>query len=109
MQEAWENSNEDSHLSLEFLKGIDTNEIEEVKAYDGEINAMTFNHIKKSGVFEKKKHQIEVEDNLSLYDTSSSLFGSEIQIPKKSEDGWGKKLGNKYMTQQSQQQRDMFS
>ena len=46
LQEAWDNSHEDSNISLEFMKGIDTNEIEEVKAYDGEINAMTFNHIK---------------------------------------------------------------
>ena len=53
LQSAWENANEDTNVSLEFLKGIDTNDIEEVKAYDGEINPMTFSHIKNSDVFDK--------------------------------------------------------
>ena len=51
---------------------------------------------KNSEVFEKKQGIEISEDPLSSFDTQTSLFSSDLQIPKRSEDGWNKKVGRTF-------------
>ncbi len=78
-------------------------------AYDGDLNPMTFNHVKSSGAFGKRRQQpflslIEEDDERSYKDDANEFnqwLNSKISDPtasasKKAEDGWPKRLqGNK--------------
>lgn len=46
-----------------ILKELDPSEYEKVKVYDGDLNPMTFNHVKTSKAFDISK--VEIEDDLS--------------------------------------------
>lgn len=64
-------------------------------AYDGELNPMTFNHVKSSKAFEKKHPLFDIS-TLEGDDEYDKWFSNLQQNDKpfsarKSEDGWGKK------------------
>lgn len=74
-----------------------------IHAYDGELNAMTFNHVKGSKAFEKRNHDfIEVfdEDDMNWMNSNASTYNSsydsnrskqfDSEPHKTSEDGWNK-------------------
>ncbi len=87
-------------------------------AYDGELNPMTFNHVKSSSAFAShKRHRLahhlsmideEVQDRSSENDeTDFNKWLAKSQqlkgvISKKSEDGWGSHRLNRAMSQQYQ-------
>lgn len=75
---------------------MDPSDFEEVKVYDGELNSMTFNHIKTSKAFNSFK--LNVDDDLSWLhnnDLSTTIETNEESSSihtKKSEDGWNNSL-----------------
>ena len=62
MEEEWEKQRQLEYPDLVLLKEIDPLDFEEVKAYDGNLNPMTFNLVKKSKAFETDTYFLEDED-----------------------------------------------
>ncbi len=79
MEEEWEKQKEKQIPELVLLKEIDSEDLEEIKGYDGEITAITFNAVKASDAFDNKKIRLEEED-LSWLDTSDySLASADLK------------------------------
>lgn len=89
MEEAWNKAGEEVEPELLILRDLDREDFEEIKAYDGDINQMTFAHVKNSKAFDIKD-LVEIEDESTIDESYSrdnfnaNLFSSL----KKSEDGW---------------------
>ena len=65
MEEAWKLSEEEVQPELVILRELDAHDFEGVKVYDGEINAMTFAHVKNSKAFDTRDlFNIEEEDTM---------------------------------------------
>ncbi len=103
MEEEWAKSQEVPYPELTLMKDIEPFECEEIKAFDGELNPLAFNHVKTSKAFSVNKYnsilEDDDEDNLSWLETqdesgsfmpevSSSYLMAKSAIGKRSEDGW---------------------
>lgn len=54
MEEAWTKAGEEVEPELLIIRELDRDEFEEVKVYDGDINQMTFAHVKNSKAFDTR-------------------------------------------------------
>ncbi len=69
-----------------LIKDIEEDDLEAAEnVYDGDLNGMTFNAVKKSNIF------IEPLENFSLYDTEPSMSNA---YQRKSEDDYSRVFGN---------------
>lgn len=88
-----------------ILRDLETEDFEEVEAYDGEINQMTFAHVKNSKAFDTKDlFDIEEESTIDHSYSRENLSNKDLfdSRYKKSEDGWtmkGNRLRNQFQTQ----------
>jgi septal ring factor EnvC (AmiA/AmiB activator) len=94
LEEEWELHNKQDEPEMVILKELDASEFEKVQVYDGDLNPMTFNHVKRSKAFDTKL--LEVEEDLSWLatDLSTTLDASTNEglgsAYRRSEDGWNK-------------------
>ena len=104
MEEAWSKSGQEVEPELLILKDLDREDFEEIKAYDGDINQMTFTHVKNSKAFDVKDI-FDIEDESTFDDGyvkggESSLFNQHHTL-KKSEDGWNLRFKHQLNQQSS--------
>lgn len=95
MEEEWERENKEFAPEMVLFKELDPSEFEKVKVYDGELNPMTFNHVKATKAFDTSK--IEIDEDMSWLDTtnmSTTVDTTNIDKTsspyKRSEDGWNR-------------------
>ena len=89
-------------IMKEFSENDD--DIQTVQVYDGELNALNFNHVKNSKVFDASKIDISTvfteDDSFSTWASSnrnnenSRLFDYHHNNSLRSEDGWNKRRNN---------------
>ena len=101
LEEEWAKHLKEQEPELVLLKEVTSDEDGlSMHAYEGEMNGMTFNHIKNSRVFNQGVMldvQPDEEDfswlnsTQTTASTNSSLFENSDVLKKKSEDGWNKK------------------
>eukprot|EP00347_Sterkiella_histriomuscorum_P000379 403376088 len=101
LEEEWKASQIEADPELVLLRDLDDAQlvdttgfstINQINAYDGELNSMTFNCVKNSKAFQQK---LEIEEDLSWLGQStidqSSIQISDAESLIKSEDGWQKR------------------
>jgi hypothetical protein len=101
MEEEWAKSQEVQYPELTLLRDIEPFECEEIKAFDGELNPLAFNHVKTSKAFSVNKYSTILEDDeedmswLETQDESGSFapeansyMMARSSLAKRSEDGW---------------------
>ena len=83
----------EDHNDLGDIFG-DIKKTQSSRAYDGELTAMTFNHVKGSAAFASKKYnRFDVDVNLAEEENDFSQWllqskKNQSLVAKKSEDGW---------------------
>jgi hypothetical protein len=73
LEAEWQMSQELFTPEMRIVKDIDRSEFEEIKAFDGELNSMAFNHVKSSKAFAYSAIEEMDEDDDSLFDTTDSI------------------------------------
>jgi len=98
--------NEDQNETHDEYSGLFGEKKKPTHAYDGELNAMTFNHVKSSNAFTKKAPMFDV----SLMDQDEEFnrwlnqaTDSKKLLSKKSEDGWPKKKSHLWQKSKRQE------
>jgi len=90
MEEEWAKQNSHDDTEMVIVKELDPSDFEKIQVYDGDLNPMTFGHVKKSKAFASTN--FEVEDDLSWLestDYSTTFEATSNTSPfKRSEDGW---------------------
>lgn len=101
----------ESEKDDELMRMFGGGKPEKKAAYDGELNAMTFNHVKSSRAFDINSARpfspfdvSLIEEDQKFNDWLNSTTGGSTH--KKSEDGWAKK-NHSFFTSKSKRQETM--